>query len=387
MNNKPILLSVPYMGGNEKKYVNECMDSEWISTSGSHVSDFENSIADYVKSEGAVACVNGTAALHISLLLAGVKRDEEVIVPTLTFIAPINVVKYLHAEPVFMDCDEFLNMDMEKLGQFLAEECQEKDGLLYNRSSGRRIAAIMPIHVFGSICDMEMLMALAEKYNLQVVEDATEALGSQIIAGKYAGKYAGTIGDYGCFSFNGNKIITCGGGGMMVAKEAKHIKEAKYLTTQAKDDTFYYLHNEVGYNYRLTAVQAAIGLGQMEQLDSFIEKKEKRYKQYKAIIDTVPGLSLMPIPEYCKSNYWFYSLFVDSSYALDKEELFKMFAENNIQVRPIWHLNHSQKPYENCQAYKIEKAEYYFKHIVNIPCSVSLTDEELVRVCDVLKIK
>jgi len=385
MTNKPIILSAPHFGGNEKKYVNDCMESEWISTSGKFVTDFEKIVAEYVKSDGAVACVNGTSALHISLLIAGVKPGDEILVPTLTFISPINVVKYLSAEPVFMDCDEYLNMDMQKLTAFIQKECEQKEGQVYNKRSGRRIAAIVPVHVFGSICDMDTLMNLSKKYNIPVVEDATEAIGSRITEGKYAGKYAGTIGDFGCFSFNGNKLITCGGGGMIVTKKIEHLKKAKYLTTQAKDDELYYIHHEVGYNYRLTAVQAAIGLAQMEQLDKFIEIKTKRYFEYKARITAIPGLSLIPTPAYCSSNYWFYSLFVEDSFKLNRDELIKKFLKANIQVRPIWHLNHQQRPYLECQAYQIEKAQHFFNHIINIPCSVGLTDEEFERVCEILE--
>ena len=382
----PIFLSVPHIVGNEKKYVMDCLDSEWISTSGKYVSDFENAFASCVNSPGAVACVNGTAALHICLILAGVKPGEEVLVPTLTFIAPVNAVKYVFAEPVFVDCNDFLNMDMEKLEKFLSTECVSEDKILVNKKTGRRIRAIIPVHIFGSICDMDRLMALAEKYNLTVIEDATESLGSKMLSGRFAGMHAGTIGNFGTFSFNGNKIITCGGGGMITAKNPEFIKKAKYLTTQAKNDELHYIHDEVGYNYRLTALLAAMGLAQIEQLPKFVQIKRRRYDEYKNAISEIPGLSILDIPSYCVSNCWFYSLLIDKEkYGLSRDQLMKKFAAVKIQTRPIWKLNHEQKPYRECQAYRIEKAKHYFDCILNIPCSVGLTDEEFNRVMNVLK--
>lgn len=383
---KPILLSVPFIGGNEKKYVIDCLDSEWVSTSGKYVSDFENAFASYVNSTGAVACVNGTAALHICLIMAGVKPGEEVIVPTLTFIAPVNAVKYVFAEPVFMDCDDFLNIDMEKLEQFLSKECISEDNKLVNKKTGKRIRAIIPVHVFGSMCDMDKLMALAEKYHLAVIEDATEALGSKMLSGRFAGKHAGTIGDFGTSSFNGNKIITCGGGGMITAKNPDHLKRAKYLTTQAKNDELHYVHDEIGYNYRLTALQAAMGLAQVEQIPDFVKLKKKRYEEYKRAVNEISGLLILDLPSCCDSNCWFYSLLIDKEkYGLSRDQLMQKFELEKIQTRPIWKLNHEQKPYRECQAYRIEKAKYYFENILNLPSSVGLTDEEFSRVVKVLK--
>ena len=424
MSNTPISLSYPSLSGNEQSYVLDCLKSEWVSTGGAYVSRFERSLAQYVQVPSAVACVNGTAALHISLLLAGVLPGEEVIVPTLTFIAPVNTVRYVGAEPVFMDCDEFLNLDVQKLDTFLETECTPAEPGVINRATGRRIRAIIPVHVFGSMCDMNHLMAVAAKYRLTVIEDATEALGSRmraegaevssqwsVVSGQtsdlpfsnsklpspishlpspishlLSSPYAGTIGDFGCYSFNGNKIITCGGGGMIVARSPELLARAKYLTTQAKDDDLHYVHNAVGYNYRLTAIQAAMGLAQLEQLPGFIAAKRKRYLEYKEQIEQTPGLSLLGVPSYCDSNYWFYSLVIDQKvYGLGRDELLQKFVAAQIQARPIWKLNHTQKPYLKNQAYQIEKAPGYFDSILNIPCSVGLTDEEMERVVDVLR--
>lgn len=382
---KSIPLSYPYLHGNEKKYVLDCLESEWISTSGSYVTNFEEAFASYTDSSGAVACVNGTAALHICLILAGVQPDEEVIVPALTFISPINTVKYVFAEPLFMDCDDYLNMDVAKVANFLENECDYIDGKVINKKSGKRIRVIMPVHIFGSMCHMEKLMALAEKYNLTVIEDATEALGSKMKSGKFAVKHAGTVGHFGTCSFNGNKIMTCGGGGMISAQSLEHLKKAKYLTTQAKNDELHYVHDEVGYNYRLTAISAAMGLAQIEEISNFVTIKQKRYLEYKKAINEIPGLSLLDIPDYCESNCWFYSLVINKEvYGLDRDQLMNKFEAENIQTRPIWKLNNQQKPYLKNQTYKIEKAQYYFDRILNIPCSVGLTDEEFERVLEVL---
>jgi len=378
-----IPLSYPFLHGNEQAYVLDCLKSEWISTGGAYVGRFEAALARAVGAPSAVACVNGTSALHICLLLAGVQPGEEVLIPTLTFIAPVNAIRYVNAEPVFLDCDDFLNIDVVKLGRFLERECRPDAIGVLNNKTGRRIRAILPVHVFGSLCDMEPLMALAGRHRLTVIEDATEALGSRMNAGALAGKHAGTMGDFGCYSFNGNKIITCGGGGMIVARDAARLAKAKYLTTQAKDDEMYFVHDEVGYNYRLTAIQAAMGLAQLEQLPAFVERKKRRYLQYKERIADIPGLSLVDVPPYCDSNYWFYSVLIEPArYGMSRDELLKKFVARNIQVRPVWKLNHTQKPFLANQAFEIQKAPFYLDHIVNIPCSVGLTDDELERVIE-----
>ncbi len=386
INKNPIPLSCPWLRGHEQAYVLECLKSEWVSTSGAYVGRFEQALARAVGAPAAVACVNGTAALHLALLLAGVRPGDEVIVPTLTFIAPVNAVRYVNAEPVFMDCDDYLNLDVAKLEQFLARECAPAEQGVINKHSGRPIRAVVPVHVFGALCDLERLMALARQHRLAVIEDATEALGSRMSSGALAGQGAGTIGDYGCYSFNGNKIITCGGGGMIVARDPERLAKAKYLSNQAKDDELHYVHDEIGYNYRLTALQAALGLAQLEQLPEFIARKKQRWAQYRERLGPMPGLALLPAPAYCDSNHWFYSLLIDERvYPLRRDELLAKFAAEGIQVRPIWKLNHTQTPYLQNQAYRIEKAPRYVGRILNLPCSVGLTDEELERVVAVLR--
>ena len=253
-----IPLSVPSIQGNAWKYVKDCLDTGWVSSAGKYVSAFEGAVARYSGAKHAVACVNGTAALHVALELCGVRPGDEVIVPTLTFIAPVNTVRYCGAQPVFMDCDGFMNMDVDKLETFCQEECRLSQGKLINKKTKRTVKAVLPVHVFGNPCRMDRILGTARRFGLKVVEDATESLGSRYAAGPLAGKHTGTAGDFGVFSFNGNKIITTGGGGMLVTGDKKAAQTTAYLTTQAKDDSVRSIHNATGYNYRLTNIQAAL---------------------------------------------------------------------------------------------------------------------------------
>lgn len=376
--NKFIPLSVPNFKGNELKYVSETINTEWVSTGGTFISDFENKITKYVNSNGAVACQSGTAGLHIALMLCNVTKDNEVIVPALTFIAAVNPVRYIGAEPVFMDCDTSLTMDVVKLKEFCDNKCNFLDGKLINKLTKKHIKAIVIVHIFGNMADMEAIIKIAEQYNLKVVEDATEALGTYYTQGIYKGRFAGTIGDVGVYSFNGNKIITTGGGGMIVSNNEETLKEAKHLTTQAKIDEVYYTHDAVGYNYRMSNVQAALGLAQLEQLETFINIKKFNYDLYKQKLSKVTGLEILNFREGIRSNCWFYSLLCDRKvYGMNKDKLIKHLLNKNIQSRPIWGLINEQKPYLNNQSYKIEKAKYYVDNIVNIPCSTNLNAEEV----------
>ena len=371
-----IPLSVPNLKGNEKKYVLDAIEKEWVSTGGEYINKFEENIAKYVDVPLAVSCQSGTSGIHLSLIEAGVKSGCEVIVPTLTFIAAVNPVKYLNAEPIFMDCDDSLTLDPIKLKDFLENECVFDGDTLINKHSNREIKAIVVVHIFGNLANMEKIMELSKKYNLKVIEDATEALGSKFTFGKYKGKHSGTIGDFGIYSFNGNKIITTGGGGMIVSNDLEKLNHIKYLSTQAKDDTLHYVHNEIGYNYRMTNVQAAIGLAQLEELDSLIKTKKENYLRYKKEIKKMDKLSLIDFSKDIEPNYWFYGLNVEKS-KYDVDMWIKLLQENNIQTRPIWGLIHEQLPYKDNFSYKVEKAKYYVKNIINIPCSSNLKSEEV----------
>jgi len=347
---------------------------------------FEKRICKYTGAKYAVACVNGTAALHISLLLAGIQPNDEVIVPTLTFISPVNVVRYLNAFPVFVDCDDYYNIDIEKTIQFIKKETVFKDGCTYNKTTERKISAIIPVHIFGNAVNMDKLYKICKKQNIKIIEDATESLGTRYKQGKFSGKHTGTVGELGCLSFNGNKIITTGGGGMILTNNKEYFEKAKYLTTQAKDDTIRYVHNEIGYNYRLTNIQAAMGVAQLEKLPEFLKIKVQNFELYKKQIDKIPGLHFAETPDYAENNHWMYCLQIDKKlYGKDREELMSYLFEQKIQTRPVWYLNHLQKPYRNFQNYKIEKAIELWESTLNIPCSVSLTDTQINEVILALK--
>ena len=251
-----IPLSIPNFEGNEKKYVDDALEQGWVSTGGAYITKLEKNMEEFLHTENVAACQSGTAALHLSLIEAGVKSGDVVIVPPLTFIAAVNPVKYQFAVPVFLDCDDSFCMDPIKLQNFCEQECTYVDNkLLYK---GRHVKALVVVHVFGNLADMPAIMKIAGRYGIKVIEDATEALGSRYTEGEYAGKYAGTIGDFGAFSFNGNKIITTGGGGAVTAKNTAMVDHMRYLSTQAKDDPHYYIHHEIGYNYRMSNLQAAL---------------------------------------------------------------------------------------------------------------------------------
>lgn len=384
MSDEFIALSVPNLKGNELKYVTDAVETEWVSTAGPYVSDFEKAIAEYVKAPAAVSTQNGTSALHVSLLLSGVTREDAVLVPTLTFIAAVNPTKYIGAEPIFMDCDDSLCMDPVKLKKFCETECDFTDGKLIDKKTGRHVKAMVVVHVFGNMADMEAILPIAEKYNIRVVEDATEALGTYYTEGKYAGKYAGTMGDFGCYSFNGNKIITTGGGGMIVAKNPEELAHAKHLTTQAKADQANFIHDEIGFNYRMTNLQAALGLAQLEQLEDFIKTKEANYHHYKDAIDKMDGLHVQDFRQGIRSNYWFYSVVFEND-ETGRDRLIEELKENHIQSRPIWGLISDQLPYEGSRTYELEKAPWYWKRVVNVPCSTNLTSEGVDKVLDVIK--
>lgn len=374
-----IPLSVPNLKGNELKYVTGAIESEWVSTGGSYITTFEQNISKYLNVEMAVACQSGTSAIHLALLESKISSDDEVIVPTLTFIAAVNPVMYCNAHPVFMDCDDSLTLDPEKLKEFCINECEFINGKLMNKKTKRHIKAIIVVHVFGNMADMEKIMEIAKKYNIIVIEDATEALGTVYLDGKYKNKYAGTIGDFGCYSFNGNKIITTGGGGMLVARDKEKLLNAKHISTQAKCDPINYFHDEIGYNYRMTNLQAAVGVAQLEKLENFIEIKKDNYFLYKNLLEDKNNVKLLNFRDGIRSNYWFYSLVLKDINVKKTDVINKLYA-NEIQTRPIWGLIHEQIPYINCQSYKIDKAKYYYERVINIPCSSNLTKEQINRV-------
>ena len=381
---REIPLSAPNLNSDIVDNLKECIDSGWVSTSGRFISDFEKKIARYLKVKQAVSCQSGTAGLHTALRILGVQAGEEVIVPTLTFIAAVNPIKYLGAEPVFMDCDDTLCIDTVKLRKFCTDECEMMDGQLKNKKTGRSVKAIVPVHIFGNLCDMKSIMSIAKEFNLKVLEDATEALGSYFKDGEFKGKYAGTIGDMGVLSFNANKIITTGGGGMILSNDDNYLDQARYLTTTAKDDGLYFVHNDVGYNYRMLNLQAALGVSQIDELEKFIETKIHNYNLYKECLKDVNGIKILPFNDEIRANHWFYSLIIDNEYLEAKKHIsnardyiMKSLIEEGIQTRPVWKLSHTQRAYIDDQYYEITKAPYFEKHVLNVPCSSDLKCEDV----------
>lgn len=377
-----IPLCVPEIRGNEWKYIKECLDTNWVSSAGKFVDRFERELAAYVGTRYAVATCNGTAALHIALKVAGVEPDDEVLVSTLTFISPVNTIRYCGAWPVFMDADPiYWQMDPQKVVDFLEKECQWHNGALYNKTTGRRVKAILPVHILGHPCNMDPILEVARKYNLVVIEDAAESLGA-----KYKGRMVGQLGDIACFSFNGNKIITTGGGGMIVTDNEAWARKAKYLTTQAKDDPIEYVHNEIGYNYRLTNVQAAMSVAQLEQLEEFIKAKRRVAAYYVQQLGEVDGIAPSREAPWAKSIFWLCTILVDKDrYGLSSRELIGHLSGCGIQARPFWMPIHRQRPYLDCQAYRIEVVDRLYDQAVSLPCSVGITREEMDRVVNAIR--
>jgi perosamine synthetase len=333
-------------------------------------------LADYVGTKYAVATVNGTAALHVALLVAGLQPDDEVLVSTLSFIAPANAIRYIGAWPVFMDSEpRYWQMDPEKVADFLEKECRWQNGHLANRTTGRRVKAILPVHILGHPCDMDPILDMAQKYGLAIIEDATETLGA-----RYNGRMVGHLGDIACFSFNGNKLITTGGGGMIVTDNQKWADRARYLTTQAKDDPIEYIHNEIGYNYRLSNIQAAMGVAQLEQIEGFIAKKRATARAYEASFCDLEGITTMATHPHTEPTYWLYTILLQQGTTLEgRKAVIKKLNEEGVGARPLWHTVHDLPPYLNCQAFQVEHAGSLYHRGVSLPSSVGLEGHDLER--------
>lgn len=384
MENNWIPLSTPNFCGNEKKYVNEAIDAEWVSTAGTFISRFEEEMAAKLSVRQACACQSGTAGLHLCLRHFGISAGDLVLVPTLTFIATVNAVLYQSAEPVFFDCDDHMCINPEQVAAYLEHECRLADGKTIEIASGKTVKAMIPVHVFGDHCDMERLMDLAERFHLIVIEDATESLGGVFSQGRYKGWPTGTVGHAGVFSFNGNKIITAGGGGIVVSNDKAAVDHIQYLSQQAKDDAMYFVHEEWGYNYRMTNLQAALGLAQLEELDGFLKIKHQNYACYREkLVDCDYG-ELLPFASGDHSNRWFYSFALRKPDSEKRDRLLRYLNNGNIQARPIWKLNHTQTPFQKYRTMECKRAQTFYDRVINIPCGTNLTEEQLERVCEAL---
>ena len=388
MPNKYIPLSEPFFFKKDYNLLKKCIDDGWVSTSGKFVDLFENKISKYTGSKYSIATVNGTSALHISLKVAGVLENDEVIVSSLTFIAPINAIKYNLANPIFMDVDNFGNIDEKKTIEFILNETEYIKGITFNKNTKKRISAIIIVHVWGNAASFSELKLLCEKRNIKIIEDASESLGTFYTYGAFKDKHTGTIGSFGCLSFNGNKIITSGGGGMILTNKKLIAEKIRYYINQSKDDSFNFIHNEVGFNFKLPNLNSALGLTQLEKIDLFIKKKRLIHKRYLNAVSKISGLRILSCPEYAKNNHWLNILNIDERiYHKSKKKLIKEFLDNNIQVRPIWHLNHLQKPYKTCQSFKINFAKKFVKNCICLPSSFSLTKKEQSEIIKIMESK
>lgn len=365
-----IPLCVPEIRGNEWVYIKECLDTNFVSSVGAYVERFERDIAARVGTRYAIATVNGTAALHIALLVAGVQPDDEVLISTLTFIAPVNAIRYVGAYPVFVDAEsDYWQMDVQKAIDFLEHECSWTNGELRDNMTGRRVKAIVPVDILGHPVDMNPLIAIARKYNLAIIEDATESLGA-----RYKARNAGQLGDVSCLSFNGNKLITTGGGGMIVTDNEEWAQRAKYLMTQAKDDPLEYVHGAVGYNYRLTNIQAAMGVAQLERLDEYIDIKRRIAKTYIEALRDIPGITPMREAEWAFSVFWMFTVLVDATrFGMDSRALLQYLNTKGIQTRPLWQPVHLSPAHRGMRATDCTVAERLNREGISLPCSVGLT--------------
>lgn len=372
-----LLLSGPNIAGNEWKYVKDCLDTGWVSSVGSYVTQFENMVAEFAGCRYGVATSNGTSALHIALQLAGVQDNDYVIVPNVTFIASVNSIKYTGADPILMDVDPGTwQMDLELLREFLERETSQKGGERVYNKTGRVIRAIMPVHVLGNICDMDTLMDIANTYQIKVVEDSTESLGSY-----YKGKHTGGFGLMGTFSFNGNKIITTGGGGVIVTNDEALAKKAKHLTTQAKSDPFEYIHDEIGYNFRLVNVLAAMGVAQMEQLPGFIQRKKEVDALYRSELQGVGDISFQEVKSEVDPNCWLFTFKTEK-----QRDVLKVLNENQMQSRPFWvPMNKLRMFKDDVYYHHDDKSDYIYQRCLSIPCSTNITDDEVKAVAEKIR--
>ena len=373
-----IPLSLPNLAGREWEYVKQCLNTGWISTAGSFVDRFEGEFAQYLGVGSAVSVVNGTAALHIALPWLGAEHNDLVIMPNVPFVASANAISYTGASPLLIDIDQdSWQMDLDLLENFLSTDCKlDRSGTLVHRETSRKISALMIVHVQGNICDMDRLLAICNDYKLPVLEDAAEALGA-----KYRGQYAGTLGDVGCFSFNGNKIMSTGGGGMIISRDSEYLKRAKHLTTTAKRDGLTYFHDEVGYNYRLVNVLAALGVAQLEQLDGFIASKINTAAYYRDNLKGIGDIGFQLVQDRVESNEWLFTITTSSM-----QKLLDYLNANGVMSRPFW-IPMNQLPMYSNNLYISHSDVSASVHAtaLSIPCSTNILESDLKKVVSTIK--
>ncbi len=359
-----IPLHAPCFKGNEERYVFDTIRSTFVSSVGNYVNEFEKRIAEYTGARFAIATVNGTSALHIALLLTGVRKGDEVITQPLTFVATCNAIKYCGAEPVFVDISlKTLGMSPISLEKFLDKCAEMRDGHAYNKITGRRLKACVPMHTFGHPVEIDRIVELCKEYNIDVVEDAAESLGSF-----YKNKHTGTFGKFGILSFNGNKIITTGGGGMILTNDEELARRAKHLTTTAKvPHPYEYFHDEIGYNYRMPNINAALGVAQLEKIEEFVEIKRQIAQEYNEFFKKI-DIKFFVEPDNSRSNYWLNAIILGDE--KQRDEFLEVTNRYGIQTRPAWTLMYKLPMYKNCFRVSTPNAEYIEGRLVNIPSGV-----------------
>ncbi len=360
-------LHVPTFRGNEKKYLNECIDTTFVSSVGKFVDRFEEMMIEYTGTQKAVVCVNGTNALHMAMLLVGVEREDEVITQALTFIATCNAISYIGAHPVFIDVDkDTMGLSPDAMEAWLKENAEIKGESCYNRRTGRRIKACVPMHTFGHPVHLDKLVEVCNRYHIELIEDAAESLGSF-----YKGKHTGTFGKIGAISFNGNKTITTGGGGMLLFQDETLGKFAKHLTTQAKvPHRWEFVHDHIGYNYRMPNINAALGCAQLEEIDHILANKRETAEKYKQFFSDKENIHFFTEPEGSKSNYWLNAVLLN-----DKEEQLKFLEYTNdhaVMTRPIWELMNRLPMFKDCETDGLQNTVWFADRVVNIPSSVRI---------------
>jgi perosamine synthetase len=368
-----IPLSVPVIAGREMEYVRECIETGWVSSAGKFVERFERAVAEATGARQAVAVQSGTAALHVALVVAGVERDTEVVAPALTFVAPVNAIAYCGAHPVFVDVEpDHWQLDVHKVEAFLAERCERAtDGAVRNRRTGRRVSAVVGVHLLGHPFDLDRLRAVCDRHGLPLVQDAAQSIGA-----RYRGAPVGSAGDYVALSFNGNKVVTCGGGGAFVSESRQAADRVRHLTTQAKQDPLYFVHDAVGYNYRLTNVAAAIGTAQLERLAEFVERKRAIQHAYERAFAADARVEMVREAEWARSSFWLPTLRVCTGGRALRDAAMRALKADGIESRPPWHPNHRQPPFAGSESFAVEHADAIADTGLHLPGSPSLTDDE-----------
>lgn len=366
-----LALHEPYFAGNEWLYLKDCLDSTYVSSVGRFVDQFENDLVNYTGAKYAIAVVNGTAALHVALKLAGVCSTDEVLIPTLTFVATANAVNYCDAIPHFVDVDDYtLGVDSLRVREYLNSVTELRNGHCINRLTGRIIRAIVPMHTFGHPVDMEGILALAHDFHMVVVEDAAESLGST-----YYGKHTGTFGLAGILSFNGNKTITTGGGGAILTDDFDFFKKAKHITTTSKiNHKWTYYHDEVGYNYRMPNINAALGCAQLEQLPKILKAKRHIFSFYQEALKKIPGIYLIQERKGCRSNYWLQAIRLEKPDIMVRDEILEATNSAGFMTRPIWALLHRMCQYAHSPSMNVSRAQALEAQLINLPSSVCLSE-------------